>query len=241
VEVLTTRTARRKLRGHAGIALLGAPAVGDQLDIDVQDRQRLLASDIARIGLQNRSSPLKSPIDVPRIVDAQITLSDESGPQLTSGVEHHLVDRVAVRAELHNDCIQRSAVEDNRDECLALPFGQLVLHGRAQRDGQVAPFGLVSGIYTEAVRQAVPVAGVEGNAVLAPEVPPSFADTSRITNRYAPVVKRLSPRTVASLLVIAIVASAAAWWARSSGSGPAMPSDGLRRFTSLRAMRSSKA
>ena len=50
----------------------------------------------------------------------QIAVSGESGPQLTPGIEHHLVDRVAVRAEPGDQRVQRDTVEDDRDEDLTL-------------------------------------------------------------------------------------------------------------------------
>src|SRR5215468_11020377 len=68
---------------------------------------------------------------------------------------------------------------------------------------------------------------------------PIFAETSKMTNLYAQVVNRLSPRNCPSLPVMAISASAAAWWARSSSSGPVTCNRGPRRRASLRAIRTS--
>jgi hypothetical protein len=53
------------------------------------------------------------------------------------------------------------------------------------------------------------------------------------------VVKRLSPRNVSSLRRIEIIASAAAWKAKSSSSGPLIRSWADRREISARAARSS--
>src|SRR5215475_15180751 len=68
---------------------------------------------------------------------------------------------------------------------------------------------------------------------------PILADTSKMTNLYAQVVNRLSPRNCPSLPVMAISASAGAWWARSSSSGPVTCNRGPRRRASLRAIRTS--
>src|ERR1022692_1532767 len=59
-----------------------------------------------------------------------------------------------------------------------------------------------------------------------------------MANLQAHVVNRLSPRNWAILATTPITASAAAWWARSSSSGPAIASWPLRRRASPRATRS---
>ena len=50
----------------------------------------------------------------------QIPGRDKSGPELTPGVEQHLVNRVAVGAELGGQGIQRNIVEHDRGENLTL-------------------------------------------------------------------------------------------------------------------------
>src|SRR5689334_7406618 len=50
-----------------------------------------------------------------------IAVSDKGGAQLTPGVEHRLVDRVAVGAELYGQGIQGNGVDHDRDEYLTLP------------------------------------------------------------------------------------------------------------------------
>src|SRR5690348_4420315 len=62
-------------------------------------------------------------------------VSDKHGPQLTPGVEQHLVDRVAAGAELEDQGIQRDTVEHDRDGHLPLPRGQHLVHGAAPRPG----------------------------------------------------------------------------------------------------------
>src|ERR1700733_145930 len=62
-----------------------------------------------------------------------------------------------------------------------------------------------------------------------------------MTNRYAQVMKRLSPRKSASFARIASIASSAAWCATSVSSGPltGVPAD--RLLTSASAIRTSRA
>src|SRR5690242_13975068 len=62
-----------------------------------------------------------------------------------------------------------------------------------------------------------------------------------MTNLYAQVVKRLSPRNCPALAMMATTASAVAWWARSSSSGPEIRSWPPRRASSARATRRSDA
>src|SRR6516165_7869215 len=104
----------------------------------------------------------------------QISVSGKGGAQLTPGVEHRLVDRVAVGAELYDQGIQGNSVEHERDEYLTLPGGQLGVHRAAQRGEQVPPLGLPRGLETEPVRQLVPVLGVQWHARVLPEVPPDL-------------------------------------------------------------------
>src|SRR5690348_5856053 len=51
-------------------------------------------------------------------------VSDKHGPQLTPGVEQHLVDRVAAGAELEDQDIQRDTVEHERTGLRPLPRGR---------------------------------------------------------------------------------------------------------------------
>jgi hypothetical protein len=62
-----------------------------------------------------------------------------------------------------------------------------------------------------------------GTLGLRQECRPILVDTSNITNLYAHVVERLSPRNWSSLAVIVTIASEAAWCAMSSSLGPSDP------------------
>ena len=61
-----------------------------------------------------------------------IAVSGKGGAQLTPGVEHYLVDRPAVGAELDDQGIEGNGVDHDRDEDLALPGGQFGVHGAAE-------------------------------------------------------------------------------------------------------------
>jgi hypothetical protein len=111
----------------------------------------------------------------------QIAVSGKSGPQLTPGVEHHLADRAAVRAEPDDQRVQRGAVDDVATK-ISLPRDQLGVHGAAQRGKQVPPLGLPGGLETEPARQPVPVLGVQRTSGRRQKCGPILADTSRMTN-----------------------------------------------------------
>ena len=142
---------------------------------------------------------------------AHIAISGQGGAQLTPGVEHYLVDRAAVGAELDDQGIEGNGVDHKRDEHLTLPRGQLGIHRAAQRGQRVPSLGLLRGLETAPVRQLVPVRGVQRHARGPPEVPPDLVRHLRMTNRYAQVVNRLSPLKVSSLARIAVSASSVAW------------------------------
>src|SRR3954447_22613472 len=52
----------------------------------------------------------------PHFFGVQVAICDERGAQLTSRIEQALVDRIAVRAQLLDEGVQRDAVEDDRYE-----------------------------------------------------------------------------------------------------------------------------
>lgn len=58
-----------------------------------------------------------------------------------------------------------------------------------------------------------------------------------MTNLYAQVLNRLAPWNCPILAVMASSASGAAWYAKSSSSGPEIRNRGARRLASLQAMR----
>lgn len=96
-------------------------------------------------------------------------------------------------------------------------------------------------IHAEPVREPLPVRGIQRDRRVAPVVRASLADTSRMTNRNAHVVNGLSPRKSPGLAKIASMASAAAWCATSSSSGPVTGVLDARSRTSASAMRTSLA
>ena len=83
----------------------------------------------------------------------QTAISGKSGPQLTPGVEHHLADRVAVRAEPDDQRVQRGAVDDVATK-ISLPRDRLGVHGAAQRGKQIPPLGLPGRFGFEPARQS---------------------------------------------------------------------------------------
>ena len=52
VDILRARAARAQVRGEAGVALRRVGALGDQVDIDVEQPHRRGTADITRVGLQ---------------------------------------------------------------------------------------------------------------------------------------------------------------------------------------------
>jgi hypothetical protein len=97
VEILPTRTARPKVRRDAGVALLRRGITGHELDVNgsstmASSQPRSLASHCKK----RQGCPARC--WAPRGV-IQIPVSRQRGPQLTSGVEHRLVDRIAIRSE----------------------------------------------------------------------------------------------------------------------------------------------
>jgi hypothetical protein len=98
----------------------------------------------------------------------------------------------------------------------------------AQRSEQIPPLGLLGGAETEPVRQPLPVLDVQPHARVPPRRRPIFADTSKMTNLYAQVLNRLSYWNCPILAVRASSASGAAWYARSSRSGPEIRNRGAR-------------
>ena len=58
-----------------------------------------------------------------------VPLLVQVNPQLASGVEHHLVDRVAVAAQLVGEGVQRSRVDNDGDKRRSVGArGQRLLH-----------------------------------------------------------------------------------------------------------------
>jgi hypothetical protein len=122
-----TRIAARRI-GPGGV-------VEHELDVHMQNVQRLIAAHIARIGLQE-------PVQLPPARHDRITAATSSAPasspvrymlatnsarKLTSRVEHRLADRVARRPQPRHHRVERDAVDHGRDEHHPLPFGQLLL------------------------------------------------------------------------------------------------------------------
>jgi hypothetical protein len=68
---------------------------------------------------------------LPRRHDLQIPVRDERGANLTAGVEHGFVDRIAAAAEFCDERIEWSGVDNERDEDIPLPIGELVLDDAA--------------------------------------------------------------------------------------------------------------
>src|SRR5215469_1812439 len=91
----------------------------------------------------------------------QIAISGKSGPKFTPRIEQHLVERVAVGGELSSQGIEWNIIEHDRDESLALPWGQLRVHGAPQRGEQLPPLRLLGRLETEPVGQALPILRVQ--------------------------------------------------------------------------------
>src|SRR5260370_1238430 len=107
---------------------------------------------------------------MPRCRSFQIAGSDERCAQLSSCVEQHFVDRVAIGSKLCDQGIERYAVDGDCNKNLALPLGQYLVHGSAQGCCQFMPLGFSGWVQPEAVWQPVPISRVQAYAWVAPEV-----------------------------------------------------------------------
>jgi hypothetical protein len=67
-----------------------------------------------------------------------------------------LVDRVAVGVELQRQHVDRDVVQRDRDEDLALAWGQVFLDGVHQHRELLAALGLIAGLGRQGVRKPVP-------------------------------------------------------------------------------------
>ena len=113
---------------------------------------------------------------------------------LTSSIEHGLVDGVAVGVELGDEDVQRDALDRNGDEHPALVLGQLLVPATRTASSSARDSATASGL-----SPARP--GTCSQPVSSSRTPsrrqtcrPNLVDTSRITKAHAHVVKRLSPR-----------------------------------------------
>ena len=134
-----------------------------------------------------------------------------------------VVGQPALRGKVVGDRSAQRAAQAASRVSASDEAGPQLLDRPPQRESQVAPFRFPGGVQAEPVWQLVSVAGVHWHVGWRQKCLPILADTSRMTNRYAQVVKRLSPRNCVILAMMATTASAVAWWARSSSSGTPGP------------------
>ena len=145
-------------------------------------------------------------------------------------VEQVLVDGVAVGAQLQREHVDRHVVERDRHEHLALARRQVLARSPSRSAASCSRRSARSPGLPPArpgsCSQRAPRRSADGAARRAGR---PCSETSKITNLYAQVVKRLSPRKSSSLARMFTSASSAHCCATSSNSGPASDASWPRR------------
>ncbi len=98
-------------------------------------------------------------------------MSDEKAAQLTTRVEHRLVDGIPVRTQFGDQNIERSAVEHDRDEDPTLMLGQLGFYRLAHRRNELPALGRLTRLEAEPIGEPVPILRLHLHVVPVPEVP----------------------------------------------------------------------
>ena len=115
-------------------------------------------------------------------------------PELAAGVVHRLVDGAAGAPEALGDDVDRHLLEDDRGEDGALPRGEVLRDGALDRGPQLVALRLGLGLAGRgsASRPHRAASSVTGRPRQLSRR--RAAETSRIANLNAQVVKRLAPR-----------------------------------------------